>query len=101
SASPRARTAIRALIDRKDAAINLRIEAVGGIGRERATADDAAYLRGLYSRADNDQLKQAIVSAVARTGGRDADEWILNIARNANEPTSVRGVAISRVMRSG
>jgi HEAT repeat protein len=101
SPNPRARTAIRTLIDRKDAPINLRIEAVNGMTGERATTDDAAYLRGLYARADNDQLKQAIVSSMSRIGGQEADEWILNIARSSAEPSSVRGIAISRVMQSG
>jgi len=98
---PRARTAIRAIIDRKDAPLNLRLEAVSGITSERATSDDAAYLRGLYARADNDQLKQAILTAVARTAGPETDEWILNIAKNPNEASSVRSTAISLVMRSG
>jgi HEAT repeat protein len=74
---------------------------VNGIGSGRSTSEDAAYLRGLYARADNDELKRAIVGAVARTGGAEADEWILNIARNSNEASSVRGTAISLVMRSG
>lgn len=101
SANTRARTAIRAIIERKDAPLDLRLTAVNGITSERATSDDAVYLRGLYARADNDQLKENIVRAVARLGGRATDEWILNIAKSANEPTSVRMMAISLVMRSG
>ena len=101
SPSPRAHTAIRAIIDRKDAPLTLRLEAVSGIMSERATTDDAAYLRGLYARADNDQLKQTILTAVARTASPETDEWILNIAKNPNEPSSVRSTAISLVMRSG
>ena len=101
SGNARARTAIRTLIDRKDAPINLRVDAVSGIVSERATSDDVAYLRGLYARADNDQLKQAIVSSVARIGGPETDEWFLNIAKSPAEPTPVRSIAISRVMRSG
>ena len=101
SPNPRARTAIRAIIDRKDTPLSLRLEAVNGITSERATSDDAAYLRGLYARADNDQLKQTIIAAVARVGGRETDEWMLNIAKNPNEASSVRGTAISLVMRSG
>ena len=101
SANPRARTAIRAIIDRKDAPLNLRREAVSGITPGRATSDDAAYLRGLYARTDDEQLKQTIVSAVARFASPETDEWILNIAKNPNEASSVRGAAIGFVMRSG
>jgi len=101
STNPRARTAIRAIIDRKDAPLNLRREAVSGITPGRATSDDAAYLRGLYARTDDEQLKQTIVSAVARFASPETDEWILNIAKNPNEASSVRGAAIGFVMRSG
>ena len=50
SDNPRARSSMRALIDRKDAPINLRIEAINSFNSERATTDDAAYLRGLYAQ---------------------------------------------------
>jgi len=101
STNQRARTAIRAIIDRKDAPLNLRREAVSGITPGRATSDDASYLRGLYARTDDEQLKQTIVSAVARFASPETDEWILNIAKNPNEASSVRGAAIGFVMRSG
>jgi HEAT repeat protein len=101
SPNPRARTAIRAIVDRKDAPLDLRLAAVNAISNERATSDDAVYLRALYARAENDGLKQAIVGAVARSASPETDEWILNIAKNPNEASSVRGTAISYVMRSG
>jgi len=101
SNNPRARTVLRALLDRKDVPVNLRIAAVRSISGDRSTADDAAYLRGLYSRSDDDQLKSAILGAVSRSGGRETDEWILGIAKNPNEASSVRGAAIAYVTRSG
>jgi HEAT repeat protein len=101
SDNPRARKAMRALIDRKDASVNLRVVAISNITSERATPDDAAYLRELYARADNDQLKQAIVGAVSRVGGAETEAWILSIAKNPNEPSAIRGTAISHVVRSG
>ena len=100
SDNPRARTSMRALIDRKDAPTNLRIEAVNSFNNERATTEDAAYLRGLYTRADNDQLKMAIINAVARIGGQENEQWVLNLAKNQNEPSQFRAAAISRLMRS-
>jgi HEAT repeat protein/TolA-binding protein len=100
SENARARTSMRALIDRKDAPISLRIEAVNSFNSERATNDDAAYLRGLYTRADNDRLKESIINALARIGGSENDQWVMNIARNQNEPSQLRAAAISRLMRS-
>jgi len=100
SDNPRARSSMRALIDRKDAPLTLRIEAVNSFNSDRTTTDDAAYLRSLYSRADNDQLKVAIVSALSRIGGSENDQWVMSLAKNQNEPSSVRAIAISRVMRN-
>jgi HEAT repeat protein len=97
---PKARSSMRALIDRKDAPLALRIEAVSAFSNERATAEDAAYLRSLYSRADNDRLKEAIINALARIGGSENDQWVLNIAKNQNEPSQLRATAIGRLMRS-
>ena len=100
SDNARARSSMRALIDRKDAPVSLRIEAVNAFNSDRATADDAAFLRNLYSKVDNDRVKEAIISAVARIGGQENDQWILTLARNTNEPSQFRAAAISRLMRS-
>jgi TolA-binding protein/HEAT repeat protein len=100
SDNAKARTSMRALIDRKDAPMSLRIEAINSYNNDRATTDDAAYLRTLYGKADSDRLKDAIIGAVARMGGQENDQWVLAIARNPNETSQARGTAISRLIRS-
>lgn len=100
SDNQRARSSMRALIDRKDAPVSLRVEAINSFNSDRSTTDDGAYLRGLFARADNDQLKNAILNAVARMGGSDNDQWLLALARNTNESSSVRASALSRLARS-
>jgi HEAT repeat protein len=100
SDNQRARASMRALIDRKEAPLNLRMEAINSFNSERATNDDAAYLRGLFSKADNDQLKNTIVNAVSRIGGSENDQWVISIARNNSESSSVRSNALSRLSRS-
>ncbi len=96
----RARSGMRSLIDRKDAPMNLRLEAINSLSSDRSTNDDAAYLRGLYAKADNDQMKDAILSAVSRMGGTDNDQFVLNIAKNPNESSRIRSSALSRLSRS-
>lgn len=91
---------MHALIDRKDAPINLRIEAINSYASDRATTDDAAYLRGLYGKADSDRMKDAIINAVSRMGGSENEQWVLSIARNPNESSQAKATAISRVIRS-
>ena len=100
SDNAKARTSMRALIDRKDASLSLRVEAISSFSNERATADDATYLRNLYGRADNDRIKDAIIGALARIGGQENDQFILAIVKNQNEPSQLRSAAISRMMRS-
>jgi hypothetical protein len=91
---------MRTLIDRKDAPLNLRLEAINSYANDRATSDDAAYLRNLYGKADNDRMKDAIISAVSRMGGQENEQWVLGIARNPNETSQARATAISRLVRS-
>lgn len=100
SDNQRARSSMRALIDRKDAPINLRVEAISSFNNDRATTEDAAYLRSLYSRADNDRVKDAIINAVARIGGQENEQWVLNLAKSPNEPSQLRATAIARLVRS-
>jgi HEAT repeat protein len=100
SDNQRARSSMRALIDRKDAPINLRVEAISSFNNDRATTDDAAYLRSLYSRADTDRVKDAIINAVARIGGQENEQWVLNLAKSPNEPSQLRATAIARLVRS-
>lgn len=100
SDNQKARSSMRSLIDRKDAPMALRIEAVNSLSGDRGTTEDAAYLRSLYSRADSDRLKEAIISAVSRMGGSENDQWVLGIVRNPNEPSALRSAALSRYSRS-
>src|SRR5581483_4420547 len=36
-----------------------------------------------------------------RMGGAENDQWVLNIARNPNEPSQLRSAALARFGRSG
>lgn len=95
-----ARSKMRALIDRKDAPMNLRLEAINSFNSDRATNEDAAYLRGLYAKADNDRMKEAVLNSLSRMGGTENDQFVLNIAKNANESSQLRSSALSRLARS-
>lgn len=100
SDNPRARSGMRSLIDRKDAPMNLRLEAINSLASDRTTNDDAAYLRGLYAKADNDRMKDAIISSLSRLGGAENEAFVLNVAKNPNESSQIRSSALSRLSRS-
>jgi len=96
--SPRARQAVRALIERTDAPERLRIEAVGGFeDSQRTTDEDAAYLRTVYTKIDNPRVKARIARVIGQLGGDTNDQWLLGLMRNNDEPLEVRTAALSRV----
>jgi HEAT repeat protein len=99
SDNPRARTAMRSLIDRKDSPERQRIEAIQSFDRDNMTADDATYLRTLYGRESSDRVKEAILNALGRSGREDNLNFLLDVAKNQNEPSSLRASALSRVSR--
>ena len=100
SDNPDARTIFRTLIERRDASETMRMQAIDAMNKERATPEDAAYLRALYSRVENDRLKSAIISALARIGGRENQAWLTGIVRNTNETSQIRTTALDRLSRS-
>ena len=95
--SPRARQGMRALIERNDASERLRAEAIGSFDKERSTNEDAAFLRGLYAKLDSPRLKERTIYAVARLGGTENEQWLLNLARQNDEPIELRAAALRRV----
>jgi HEAT repeat protein len=99
SDNPRARAAMRSLIDRKESPERQRVEAIQSYDKENTTADDAAYLRALYGREQSERVKDAIISALGRTGTEDNVNFLLGIAKNNNESSSLRSSALNRISR--
>jgi HEAT repeat protein len=96
--SPRARQAVRTLIERPDAPERLRIEAVGGFeDSQRTTDEDATYLRSVYTKIDNPRVKARIARVIGNLGGDTNDQWLMGLMRNSDEPLEVRTAALSRV----
>ena len=101
SPNPKARQATRALIERNDVSVNLRREAISAYARgERASPEDAAYLRGLYAKVEDPRLKSSIVAAVLRTELPENDAWLMQLAGNENEPSEARQYALSALASS-
>ena len=83
SDNARARASMRALIDRKDAPVNLRIEAINSFNTDRATTEDAAYLRGLYATRRQRRMKHAIIDARRAHRRRGERQWVLGFAQES------------------
>ena len=86
---------MRALIERKDAPMNLRLEAISSFSSDRATTDDAAYLRALYAqgRQRSDEERRSS-NTIGRIGGTENDTFVLDHREEHErvEPSPVRRV---------
>jgi len=100
SESPRVRSSLRGLLERRDASETLQLQVLEAYSKERSTPDDAAYLRQLYNRSDSERMKMAIVSALARIGGKDNQDWLAGLVRNTSESSQMRYAALQRLSRS-
>jgi HEAT repeat protein len=97
--NPRARTAMHALIENNSASEQLRSTALDAFSSDRSTLEDAAWLRSIYPKVDNPRIKARIVSAVARIGGEQNEQWLMSLAKNEDESIDVRQNALRYVAR--
>jgi HEAT repeat protein len=99
SDSPRARQAIRNIIERSDVPESVRAKALSSIAKDESP-DGGAYIRNVYPRLETPRLKLYAVRAVARIGGSENERWLLSIVRNQSEPLDLRSTALTYVGRS-
>jgi HEAT repeat protein len=95
-ADPRARSGIKALVERNDVNESLRITALDALDPERSTAEDVAWLQSLYGKVQSPRLRSRIINAMARIGGSQNERWFMTLANNENESIEVRREALRR-----
>ena len=95
--SARARTSVRSLVERDDVSEKLRSEALSAFDAERATAEDVAWLRALYGKVTTPTLRSRTLSAITRIGGPEVDQWLVSLARDDNQPSEIRALAMRRM----
>ena len=91
--SPRALGILRAYAEREDAPEDLRANAIFWLG-QRSGSEDAAFLRTLYGRIRNPELREKILFSIAQSGDPASADWLLDIARNRQEPMELRKNAL-------
>ncbi|MGH7679573.1 MAG: HEAT repeat domain-containing protein [Gemmatimonadaceae bacterium] len=101
--SDRARRAVRTIIERPDASERIRSEAILSLSRERdgrmLTPDEVNYLRSLYGKLEAVRLREAVLTSVGRIGSPESELFLMAVARNVNEPPSLRATALQRLGR--
>ena len=95
SDNPRAQAAVRTLIERKDVAERIRMSAISSLAQRNTVS--AEYWRTLYTKLESDDLRRAVVFAIAKMNTEEAQQFLLAVARNQAEPYAVREAAVSRV----
>jgi HEAT repeat protein len=98
--SDQARQLIRSLVERNDVSDRLRGEALASFERERTSSDDVAWLRSIYAKLENRQLKQRALSAIVRVSGPETDQWLMSIVKDDDEPSDLRATALRRIGKS-
>lgn len=89
---PKATEALRGIAERKEHPREVREKAIFWLGQSKGGG--AGYLKGLYERLDDDQLKEKVIFAVSQAGGSDETAWLFGLARNPQNSVEIRKNAI-------
>lgn len=91
--SERASQILRDIAQREGASKRAREQAIFWLGNRRDTAS-ATFLRGLYSRLNDRDLKERVLFSVSNQRAAGNGEWLLGIATNDREPIELRKNAL-------
>ena len=91
--SPRAQRALRTYAERTDAPEGLREQAIFWIG-QRGGKESFAYLRELFGRIKNEELRKKILFSVSQMDGAENGKWLVGIARDRAQPIETRKQAL-------
>jgi HEAT repeat protein len=98
--SPRATQALRSYAMQESAPDEMREKAVFWLG-QRGDTSSIGFLRTLYGRTTNDELKEKILFAVAQSDNKSGQTWLLDVAQNPKEPIEARKQALFWAAQNG
>ena len=91
--SERASQVLRDIAQRETASKNAREQAIFWLGNRR-DAQSTEFLKGLYGRLTDKDLKDRVIFSIANQRGPGSGEWLINIAMNERESIEVRKQAL-------
>jgi HEAT repeat protein len=91
--SERASQILRDIAQREGASKNAREQAIFWLGNRRDTSS-TAFLRGLYARLTDQDLKERVLFSVANQRATDSGAWLVGIAMNERESLELRKKAL-------
>lgn len=91
--SPRAGQILRDFAERSAASVDARQQAIFWLGQQH-TAENAAFLRSLYARLSDDDLKEKVIFSLSQMGSAENARWMLELAQSDREPVEMRKKAL-------
>ncbi|OLC06622.1 MAG: hypothetical protein AUH42_05355 [Gemmatimonadetes bacterium 13_1_40CM_70_11] len=98
--SARAGQILRAYAERAGARGETREKAIFWLGQQRSQ-ENAEFLRGLYAKLSDDDLKDKVIFSLSQMGGAENMRWMMDIAVNERESTEQRKKALFWAGQSG
>jgi HEAT repeat protein len=90
----RGRATVRTLAASDTLARDLRGQAIFALGFLDHDGDNGPFLRGLYTRLDDPQLKDKVIQAVAQLDEPDDQRWLVQRVLDTNERVDLRKQAL-------
>jgi HEAT repeat protein len=90
----RGRATVRTLAASDTLARDLRGQAIFALGFLDHEGDNGPFLRGLYTRLDDPQLKDKVIQAVAQLDETDDQRWLVQRVLDTNERVDLRKQAL-------
>lgn len=69
------------------------------VADRRISAEDAAWLRGVYPRLESTRLKSRAALVLARADDEATSTWLMALVQREDEPADVRAAILSRLGR--
>ena len=91
--SPQAAQMLRDEAERASAPVEARADAIFWLSQQ-GRGENAAYLRALYGRLNDDDLKDKTIFSISQIGGADNVNWLMDLAANEQEPVEMRKKAL-------
>lgn len=89
----RAAQILRRYAQRSDAPVEARKQAIFWLGQQRS-ADNAAFLRDLYAKLGDQELKERVIFSLSQTRNEENARWLMDLALNEREPMEMRKKAL-------
>ena len=97
--TPRANQLLRDLAARPNVDPDVRAFAIMQLG-QRGDAQSIEFIRGLWPSLTDEDSKQAVLMAVARSKSAGTEEFLTGVVNNAQEPEDVRMMAFHQLSQS-